>query len=112
MNSGGGLDVFSGGTASSTTINSWSIHVYGFARGSIVMAGSIEFVSGGTAIGTVVESGGQETVQYGGTALGTVVDGNQFVEIGGTASGTDDSVGRCRNHQGRRHRPEGADLRW
>ena len=36
-------------------------------------SGGIEFVSGGTAIGTVVTNGGQETVQYGGTAIGTVV---------------------------------------
>jgi autotransporter passenger strand-loop-strand repeat protein len=85
---GGSLNVSAGGTASGTAVN---------------YLGGLEVASGATAIDTVVQSGGQETVsgmdrnvqvrsggtQYivGGVAIGAVLDGGAQVVNSGTVLG-------------------------
>src|ERR1700734_3073766 len=70
VNNGGNLVVQSGGAISGTQEN-----------------GSVVISAGGTGNGTFISSNGAETVY--GLAIGTVVNyGLQYVEGGGTASGT------------------------
>jgi autotransporter passenger strand-loop-strand repeat protein len=72
--------VSAGGLAVSTTVDSTG---FGPSAGGLVL-------SGGTASGTVVNSGGQEGVFSGGTDIGARINkgGGQFVFTGGLASGT------------------------
>jgi autotransporter passenger strand-loop-strand repeat protein len=58
---GGSEVVFAGGTAIGTTVN-------------YIKFGEGEDVGGGTATGTIVNSGGFESVYYGGTAISTTVN--------------------------------------
>jgi autotransporter passenger strand-loop-strand repeat protein len=78
VDSGGTVTVSAGGTASGTTVIGQSATPGG------------ELVSGGTAINTVVGSGGHESVFFGGTTIGTTVNsgGAEYVFAGSTASGT------------------------
>ena len=72
--------VYAGGFAAATTVNSTG---FGALNGGLVL-------SGGTASGTVLNSGGEEGVWAGGTDIsGTIAhSGGLFVFTGGLASGT------------------------
>ncbi len=89
----GVLLVFSGGTATSNSINASSggIHVFsgGIAEYTMVSGSAALLVSGGTAAGTTVLSGGKAIVS-GGTATETtlVSGGIMHVSEGGTATET------------------------
>ena len=77
-----GAEVVSGGTAIGTTVNSGDQFVEGggTASGTIVSSGADQSVlSGGTAVGTTLNGGLQ--IVYGGTAIGTTINsgGNQAV---------------------------------
>jgi autotransporter passenger strand-loop-strand repeat protein len=90
LNSGDTLNVYAGGTAIGTTINSGGIeYVYGTATGTTINSGGAEFVyDGGTAIGTTINSGGLEYVYA--TAIGTTINsgGLENVYATGGAYGT------------------------
>ena len=89
VNSGGLQVVESAGIANDTTVSSDGTQfVYGIASGTAILAGSQVIEGGGTAISTVVSSGGgMQTVNAGATASGTTIStsGLQLVESGGLA---------------------------
>ncbi len=97
---GGDLIVSSGGAASGTKLDDGSEFVYSGAvtSGTVVGSNGIEelgfFASGvedlgGTAVGTIISSGGTEFVDSGGTASSATVEsgGSTFVLAGGSAIG-------------------------
>jgi T5SS/PEP-CTERM-associated repeat protein/autotransporter passenger strand-loop-strand repeat protein len=97
LNSGAEEDVFSGGVASGTTVNRFTFElVYGKVSGVVVSGGSQIVSSGGVASGTVLRGiGARESVSAGGSAVGTVISsgGQEVVVAGGNASGTIVSFG-------------------
>ena len=72
INSSGGMDISSGGTANSTTIG---------------YRGSMNISSGGTANSTTINLGGNMYISSGGTANSTTINSGGYMEIssGGTA---------------------------
>ena len=72
INSSGGMDISSGGTANSTTIG---------------YRGSMNISSGGTANSTTINLGGSMNISSGGTANSTTINSGGYMEIssGGTA---------------------------
>jgi len=76
--------VESAGIANDTTVSSDGTQfVYGIASGTAILAGSQVIEGGGTAISTMVSSGGgMQTVNAGATASGTTIStsGLQLVE--------------------------------
>ena len=91
VNSGCSMRVSSGGTATSTTVSSGGLLLVssgGTATGTTIDSGGLYIFSGGTAIQTTVNSWGGLTV--GGTATETTVNyyGSMFVSRGGTATRT------------------------
>ena len=94
VDSGGTLNVLSGGTIIST-IDSGLVNVSsgGKAVGTTVASGGTVFVAAhGVDSGSTIQSGGFQTISSGGTAKGTIVFGDfaetQFVLAGGTALNT------------------------
>jgi fibronectin-binding autotransporter adhesin len=89
---GGLLEVLSGGKIVSTTDSSGGLDiVFGVASGTVISSGGSESVaSGGTASGTMVNDGGEQNVFSGGTALSTTVNSVGFIDIfsGGVVSDT------------------------
>jgi autotransporter passenger strand-loop-strand repeat protein len=70
----GTVKVSSGGTATGTVVNGVDLNVYGTATGTVVSGSGLEIVhSGGLAIATAVNEGGQ-VVEYGGTAINPTVN--------------------------------------
>ncbi len=67
----------------------------GVASGTVLNSGGVESVMGGTAIGTTVNVGGLLDIFSGGTGLGTVINsgGVEFALSGGTAGATTISGG-------------------
>jgi autotransporter passenger strand-loop-strand repeat protein len=85
----GGLEVVSaGGTDSGAQISGGEQDVYGSAVGAAIFAG-YQYVYGGTASDTTIDSGGIQVVESGGTASDTTINsgGQQFV-FSGTAIST------------------------
>ncbi|NVN05557.1 Hint domain-containing protein [Asaia spathodeae] len=58
----------------------------GIASGSVLVSGGKQFVSGGTALTTMISAGGTQTVMYGGVVSGSVVASAGFITVlsGGT----------------------------
>ncbi|HAN7858549.1 TPA: autotransporter outer membrane beta-barrel domain-containing protein, partial [Escherichia coli] len=87
-------NVFSGGSATSTTINSGgfqNVHSGGSATSTTINSGGLQYVySGGSATSTTINSGGQQRVSSGGSATGTTINsgGQQRVSSGGSATST------------------------
>ncbi|WP_025840614.1 hypothetical protein [Asaia platycodi] len=61
----------------------------GVASGSTLVSGGKQFVSGGTAVTTIISAGGTQTAMLGGVASGSVVSSAGFMTVlsGGTAYG-------------------------
>ncbi len=108
LKSGAYQGVDSGGTADGTVVSQGGIERIngGIASGTTVSSGGFESVSGGygssapgvitgTAIGTIVDGGGSQTVASGGVAISTTVNsgGVEAVFSGGTASDTTLNIG-------------------
>nr|MBD0800285.1 autotransporter outer membrane beta-barrel domain-containing protein [Citrobacter sp. C6_1] len=90
----GGQYIFSGGTASDTTIDGGGTQIIydgGTASGTIINNnGEQQVHAGGTASGTIINSNGEQNIYDGGTASDTTIDegGTQRIYDGGTASDT------------------------
>jgi autotransporter passenger strand-loop-strand repeat protein len=93
--SGGKEVVSAGGVDIAALILGGEQDVFGAASGVEVVAGSQVVEAGGVASGTIVDSGGVETVLSGAAASGAVVasGGTLVVLSGGAASGVDDNGG-------------------
>jgi autotransporter passenger strand-loop-strand repeat protein len=89
--------VVSGGTASGTTLSGGGFDlVFGTAVDTMILSGGIEGVqTGGVSLGAQIDSGGIQVVDVGGLASGTIAmsGGAEVVVSGGTASGTTISSG-------------------
>ena len=94
INFSGNLSVFSGGTADSTTINTYSGGLFiadgGAANHTVINGGRLTLCNGVTANYTTLNGGGHLTVSSGGTANVITVNsgGNLYVSDGGTANST------------------------
>ncbi|EPD7436100.1 autotransporter outer membrane beta-barrel domain-containing protein, partial [Escherichia coli] len=99
INSGGWQNVYSGGSATSTTINSGGrqhVSSGGSATSTTINGGGLQIVSsGGSATSTTINSDGQQTVFSGGSATSTTINGGlQYVSRGGSATSTTINGGR------------------
>ncbi|WP_051296586.1 autotransporter outer membrane beta-barrel domain-containing protein [Anaeroarcus burkinensis] len=97
LNSGGILDVLTGGSALGTIISRGGIeNVSGDASGATINNGGVQNVSsGGNVSGATISSGGTQSVSSGGLATGSIVQsgGVQNVSSGGVATGATISSG-------------------
>ncbi|EOV4714809.1 autotransporter outer membrane beta-barrel domain-containing protein, partial [Escherichia coli] len=99
INSGGWQVVYSGGSATSTTINSGGrqhVSSGGSATSTTINGGGLQIVSsGGSATSTTINSDGQQNVFSGGSATSTTINGGlQYVSRGGSATSTTINGGR------------------
>ncbi|HHE4602536.1 TPA: autotransporter outer membrane beta-barrel domain-containing protein, partial [Escherichia coli] len=99
INSGGWQNVYSGGSATSTTINSGGrqhVSSGGSATSTTINGGGLQIVSsGGSATSTTINSDGQQNVFSGGSATSTTINGGlQYVSRGGSATSTTINGGR------------------
>ncbi|ENO0275420.1 autotransporter outer membrane beta-barrel domain-containing protein, partial [Escherichia coli] len=99
INSGGWQNVYSGGSATSTTINSGGrqhVSSGGSATSTTINGGGLQIVSsGGSATSTTINSDGQQKVFSGGSATSTTINGGlQTVSRGGSATSTTINGGR------------------
>ncbi|EJD3841424.1 autotransporter outer membrane beta-barrel domain-containing protein, partial [Escherichia coli] len=99
INSGGWQNVYSGGSATSTTINSGGrqhVSSGGSATSTTINGGGLQIVSsGGSATSTTINSDGQQNVFSGGSATSTTINGGrQAVSRGGSATSTTINGGR------------------
>ncbi|WP_445235945.1 autotransporter outer membrane beta-barrel domain-containing protein, partial [Escherichia coli] len=92
INSGGWQDVYSNGSATSTTINGGWQNVYsnGSATSTTINGGRQDVYSNGSATSTTINSGGRQYVSGGGSATSTTINsgGQQVVSSGGSATST------------------------
>ncbi|EFI5290726.1 autotransporter outer membrane beta-barrel domain-containing protein, partial [Escherichia coli] len=99
INSGGWQNVYSGGSATSTTINSGGrqhVSSGGSATSTTINGGGLQIVSsGGSATSTTINSDGEQNVFSGGSATSTTINGGlQYVSRGGSATSTTINGGR------------------
>ena len=106
VNSRGSMSIASGGVANSTTVNSYGamyISSGGTANSTTISGGSIVIPPGGVANNTTVNSSGDMYIYSGGTANSTTVNSNGDIYIisGGVANNTTvNSSGRMSIYSG------------
>ncbi|EEB1092770.1 autotransporter outer membrane beta-barrel domain-containing protein [Salmonella enterica] len=92
INYGGNQVIYSGGSATSTTINGGLqlVESGGSATGTTINGGLQLVESGGSATSTTINSGGSQRVSGGGSATSATINsgGEQRVDSGGSATGT------------------------
>jgi T5SS/PEP-CTERM-associated repeat protein/autotransporter passenger strand-loop-strand repeat protein len=91
VNSNGQATVFSGGVASDTTVSKGGFElVYGQESGAVISGGTQNVFSGGVASGTILRGiGARESVNSSGSAIGTIISsGGQEVVVSNGASGS------------------------